>query len=158
MFAKIDFKEEVDSPDEIEFNIINVIHIEEDPGPDLAFLRIAKQSNTSMNSPNPIKLLDHNPNADAFVAIIGYPARDSRIPDPDFMNKVFNYTYNVKQLVPGKILSLNNEIDWILTHDCNTLGGNSGSVLLDIESSKAVGLHFGGQYQKENYAVRSTQY
>lgn len=157
MFAKIDFKEELQSPDEMEFNIINVIHIEEDPGPDLAFLQISKPSNSSMNLPKPIKLSNHKPNAGDFVGIIGYPARDSRVPDPDFMNKVFNYTYNVKQLSPGQILSSNNEIDWILTHDCSTLGGNSGSVLLDIETGEAVGLHFGGVYREQNYAISSTK-
>ena len=30
------------------------------------------------------------------------------------------------------------------THDCTTLGGNSGSVVLDLTTGEAVGLHFAG--------------
>src|SRR5262249_1075036 len=39
------------------------------------------------------------------------------------------------------------------THDCTTLGGNSGSVLLDLENGVAVGLHYAGLYQENNFAV-----
>src|SRR6185503_4399617 len=39
------------------------------------------------------------------------------------------------------------------THDCTTLGGNSGSVVLDMQTGKAVALHFAGLYMIENYAV-----
>lgn len=40
-----------------------------------------------------------------------------------------------------------------VTHDCTTLGGNSGSVAFDYTGGQAVGLHFGGSYLKANYAV-----
>jgi endonuclease G len=40
-----------------------------------------------------------------------------------------------------------------LAHDCSTLGGNSGSALLDIEAETVVGLHFGGEYLVANHAV-----
>ncbi len=39
------------------------------------------------------------------------------------------------------------------THDCSTLGGNSGSAVLDLENGDVLALHFGGAYQKQNYAV-----
>src|SRR5262249_34036669 len=41
-------------------------------------------------------------------------------------------------------------------HDCTTLGGNSGSVVLDLASGEAVGLHFAGLYQETNYAVQAS--
>ena len=43
--------------------------------------------------------------------------------------------------------------DDCFTHDCTTLGGNSGSVVLDLETGQAVGLHCGGTFLKANYAV-----
>ena len=41
----------------------------------------------------------------------------------------------------------------MITHDCSTLGGNSGSVLLDLQTGEAVGLHFAGLYLQDNFAV-----
>src|SRR6516165_11707527 len=41
-------------------------------------------------------------------------------------------------------------------HDCTTLGGNSGSVVLNLSTGEAVGLHFAGLYQETNYAVRAS--
>ena len=42
-----------------------------------------------------------------------------------------------------------------LQHDCTTLGGNSGSVVVDLDSGKALGLHFSGKFLTTNYAVRA---
>ena len=41
----------------------------------------------------------------------------------------------------------------VVLHDCSTLGGNSGSVLLDLATGEAVGLHFAGRFLEANYAV-----
>jgi len=41
----------------------------------------------------------------------------------------------------------------LLTHDCTSLGGNSGSPLISLEDGKVVGLHFSGEYGKANAAV-----
>ena len=40
-----------------------------------------------------------------------------------------------------------------LTHDASTLGGNSGSALIDPSTGFVLGLHFGGRYLERNYAV-----
>src|SRR4029450_1036479 len=39
------------------------------------------------------------------------------------------------------------------THDCTTLGGNSGSIVLDVETGAALGLHYAGQFHRANFAV-----
>ena len=44
-----------------------------------------------------------------------------------------------------------------IEHDCSTLGGNSGSLVVDLATGCAVGLHFAGQYMTANYAVSSTR-
>ena len=42
-----------------------------------------------------------------------------------------------------------------ITHDCSTLGGNSGSAVIDLATGHVIGLHFAGAYLKANYAVAS---
>jgi V8-like Glu-specific endopeptidase len=41
----------------------------------------------------------------------------------------------------------------LFTHDCSTLGGNSGSCVIDLESNRVLGLHFKGRYLEANWAV-----
>ena len=68
------------------------------------------------------------------------------------MQRLFANVYNVKRLQPGNFLRYltgNN----LFTHDCSTLGGNSGSPVLDLDSHRIIGLHFGGSFQKFNNAV-----
>ena len=66
------------------------------------------------------------------------------------MDKIFGDIYDVKRLQPGQIKSVRTDL---ITHDASTLGGNSGSVVIDQQTGKAVGLHFGGKFMEENYAV-----
>jgi endonuclease G len=66
------------------------------------------------------------------------------------MDRIFGNVYNKKRLAPGQLTAIGpNEI----LHDCSTLGGNSGSVVLGLKSGEAVGLHFSGQFLKANFAV-----
>jgi V8-like Glu-specific endopeptidase len=41
----------------------------------------------------------------------------------------------------------------VMFHDASTLGGNSGSCVVDLESNHVIGLHFGGEYMHYNAAV-----
>src|SRR5271166_1901402 len=91
------------------------------------------------------------------VAVMGYPARDDRS-DLSLQDRIFGRVYNVKRLQPGKLrprvsfLSYHNNVN-ALTHDSSTLGGNSGSAIIDLQTGQVVGLHFAGEYLKANYAV-----
>jgi hypothetical protein len=76
MTASIDFLEEVGSPEELTFALERVLYIEGPDGPDLAFLRVSANGS---GWPSPIALAASAAN-DELVAVIGYPARDSRIP------------------------------------------------------------------------------
>jgi endonuclease G len=87
-----------------------------------------------------------------FVAAIGYPAWDGRRNEPSVMRNIFDDVYDVKRLQPGQLLRVTEDR---LGHDCSTLGANSGSVLIDLESGEASGLHFAGLYRVQNYAVPS---
>ena len=77
------------------------------------------------------------------VATIGYPAYDSRIPEPDLMEDIYGKIYNKKRLAPGGITRVEQTR---LLHNCTTLGGNSGSVVFDLDRGQAVGLHFSGSF------------
>ena len=91
------------------------------------------------------------------VAVIGYPAFDHRN-DPAIQAQVFGGVYDVKRLQPGRagarerVESFGKAV-LALTHDSSTLGGNSGSLVLDVQSGEIVALHFAGRYLKANYGV-----
>jgi endonuclease G len=150
MSADVDFLQEIDNPAALIFKLIKPLHIEDEPGPDLSFFEVEISSGNSKLA-TPIKLATNvavTPN----VATIGYPAYDSRIPEPNLMEDIFGKTYNKKRLAPGGITSV--EAARIL-HSCTTLGGNSGSAVIDLDSGEALGLHFSGSFLATNYAVRA---
>jgi endonuclease G len=151
MSAAVDFLQEFENPDKLPFKLTRPLHVEEAPGPDLAFFAVESQSTSGAKTATPIKL-SAQPRLTPNVAVIGYPAWDSRIPDAELMSAIFGDVYNKKRLAPGGVTKLEDVRLW---HDCSTLGGNSGSAVLDLETGEAIGLHFSGCFLKTNYAVRS---
>lgn len=143
--ASIDFVAEFGHEDTRPVSVTKILHIEEEDGPDIAFLQV--QANPLAA---PIPLCDDTGGANQFIAVIGYPARDSRIPDQQLMESLFGSVYDKKRLAPGQIVAdAGDEIQ----HDCSTLGGNSGSVLVGLKSGHALGLHFAGRFLEANFAV-----
>ena len=148
--AGVNFLQEFDNPDTLVFKLVKPLYIEEDGGPDLAFFEIDITSgNSSLLKPIELaKTVVETEN----VATIGYPAYDSRIPETDLMEHIYGRMYNKKRLAPGGITRVE---QMRLLHNCTTLGGNSGSVVFDLDSGQAAGLHFSGTFLATNYAVRS---
>ena len=149
MTADIDFLEETGRIAQLEFPIVEILHIEEEPGPDFALLRVQDRSGRHTLAP-PIQLAPSSAKVEQQVAVIGYPARDSRVPDAKLMQSIFGNVYDKKRLAPGQITKAKKDL---VFHDCSTLGGNSGSVVLDLATGQAVGLHFAGRFLEANYAV-----
>jgi endonuclease G len=91
------------------------------------------------------------------VAVIGYPAFDFRN-DFELQNRIFRGVFQIKRLQPGKLkgrretVSFGNQV-LAMTHDSSTLGGNSGSAVIDVATGHVLGLHFGGAYRITNYGV-----
>lgn len=91
------------------------------------------------------------------ATIIGYPSYDPYESFADQAN-IFRAVFDRKRLQPGK---LNGRVDVpsfgrtvsAIAHDCSTLGGNSGSVLISVDSAQVVGIHFSGITHLSNYAV-----
>lgn len=148
--ADVDFLQEIDNPKKLVFKLVRPLHIEEPPGPDVAFFEIEMVSGDARLA-MPIELATTIA-ATQEVATIGYPAYDSRIPEPDLMERIYGKVYNKKRLAPGSVTRLEEALLW---HNCTTLGGNSGSVVFDLDSGQALGLHFSGSFLVTNYAVRA---
>jgi hypothetical protein len=75
------------------------------------------------------------------------------------VSTVFNDRFGVKRLAPGNVKRgagqvANDGKSWICTHDASTLGGNSGSCVVDLSSDgfRIVGLHFAGTNREQNWA------
>ena len=151
--AGIDFQREYGMADPgtpIAVREVVMIH----PYWDLALLRVEGLED---RAPLRFAAVEPDQNSPRRCAVIGYPAFDPRNP-ADVQNQVFNGIYNVKRLQPG-LLNGRRPIDSFgktvpaATHDASTLGGNSGSVIIEAASGLALGLHFAGLYRDTNFAV-----
>jgi len=148
----VDFLEEEDRQDANEHPVTSVLWIAPAGEPDVALLQVARAPG-GPPLPKPIPLASAI-DTSANIAAIGYPARDPSVPDFELVRSIFGEVFDKKRLAPGKILSAD---ELRLTHDCSTLGGNSGSVLVDMSTGLAVALHKGGYLDDSaNTAVPST--
>jgi hypothetical protein len=149
MAARVDFRRELRNNSPRAFVVREVLHIEDDDGPDFAFLRVVRTGPAGSLSP-PLRAAGQAASAQEYVAAVGFPAADSRIPEQELMSRLFGDKYNVKRLAPGQVLRLADEL---VMHDCSTLGGNSGSPVVDLATGNVLGLHFSGVFLHENRAV-----
>lgn len=132
------------------FNVTEVLYIERDGGHDVAFLKVARH--TDGRGPSFISVAENDASDDVPVCVIGYPARAPKnvIPDQELMKKLYRDRFDVKRAAPGFTSGHEHAST---THDCTTLGGSSGSVVLELAMGKAVGLHYAGIYEENNFAV-----
>lgn len=130
--------------------IAGVEYLADELSADMAVLRVDEPELDL----SPLSLAESEAKKGERVALIGYPAFDSRN-DVNDQARYFRDLYEVKRLAPGLVLqSLSGQTT--LTHDCTSLGGNSGSPLFELENGTVVGLHFSGLYGVENTAVGVT--
>src|SRR5262249_9360678 len=92
---------------------------------------------------------------------VGYPAFDTRN-DAGVQNDLFRQVFGVKRLQPGTLGGRRDTESFgklvpAVRHNCSTLGGNSGSALVDLEKGEVVALHFGGRYSDINYGVPGSE-
>jgi PLD-like domain/Trypsin-like peptidase domain len=146
--ARIDFREEVKMTSPREFPITDIIWISELPGLDICLLRVARSSGADRIDP-PISLITGALADSAMLAVAGYPGSNNGY-DPAPFQKLFGSVTGNKRFSPGFYTG---QSDGSVTYDCSTLPGSSGSVVLDVTSGAAVGLHFAGTAFETNYAV-----
>ena len=149
----VDFGHEVIPAEPVRVRIEEVLYYDERT-------RVQLLRATLPDNLKPLRLSVKHPDEliDREVALIGYPARDSRN-DEQLMTEVFRGVYGVKRLLPGRIRGYNTSRDPdppVLIHDCSSSGGGCGGApLVDIETGDVLGLHFAGIFLKENRAVPS---
>lgn len=154
MGAEVDFREEVDSPpgDRSRTATVTAIdYLADDLAADIALLRIAPDG---FPAPSPFILAARDAAFNSLVALIGYPAFDGRN-NIDAQARYFHDIYDVKRFAPGFVTQVTSGASF-LSHDCTSLGGNSGSPLIDLETGELAGLHYAGEYLKANSAISIT--
>ncbi|MDT0353917.1 trypsin-like serine peptidase [Pseudonocardia charpentierae] len=153
--ASLDWRREYRSPEESVVAVRKVLWINPDDEADVALLQIADADEDGRPAPPPVPLMTQaevNASLGSWVAVVGYPAQ-SAYNDASDQQRIFDGVYNVKRVAPGTVASVSP--DGQFTHNATTLGGNSGSVVMDLVGGKAVGLHFGGFEGDRNLAVQA---
>lgn len=110
-------------------------------GPDVALLLLAEEHDHALP-------IDENVTGGQTIAVLGYPADDPYQPR-ELVARLFGDQFGKKRLAPGFVKGVTAQV---VKHDASTLGGNSGSPVVDVETGRVVGLHYGGQINA-NYAV-----
>lgn len=148
MKARIDFAEEFGGTAPREFPITDVLAVHTEI--DLAVLKVGSVRGKTLPPPLPIATRPATPKKGREVYVVGYPAADPGRNDPEVMARIFNNIYNVKRLQPGEVAGNKQSLH---SHDCSTLGGNSGSCVVDLDTHRVIGLHFQGRFLEANWAV-----
>ncbi|MFO0910835.1 MAG: serine protease [Isosphaeraceae bacterium] len=149
MSASINFAEEFGAAKALEFPIAEIVGVSDTF--DMAVFRLGKKGTQKLPPPLPVAKDPALPKKKREVYIIGFPAFDGLRNDPVVMMRIFENIFNVKRLQPGQVMKSDGKGS--ISHDCSTLGGNSGSCLVDLQTHQVVGLHFSGRYLEENSAV-----
>jgi endonuclease G len=150
--AAIDFRQERGAVASVPIAVKTVVMIH--PYWDMALLAV-----DGLDGHEPLTLAQTVPSGadQRRIAVIGYPAFDPRNP-AQVQDNVFHGLYNIKRLQPGLLTGLRDTVSFgkslsAATHDSSTLGGNSGSAVVDAETGAVVALHFGGLYMDTNFGV-----
>jgi hypothetical protein len=121
------------------------------PHHDLALLRLGLVRGQAPRAPLRLAAKEPGTAESRAVYTVGYPMKDHTSTPPEVLLRYFENVFGVKRLQPGELLSIDADSKE-LAHDCSTLGGSSGSPVVDLETHTVLGLHFGGT-RKQNSAV-----
>ena len=149
----IDFKMEHGEPERSIFAIQSVAGVH--PAQDIALLRVATQAAEPAGAslPAPVGLAGPGVSRGTDLYAVGYPYVDNENATPtEVIRAIFDDIFQVKRLQPGQFNSMFAEYG-VFSHDCSTLGGNSGSGIVDVASNLIIGVHYKGKYRQANYAV-----
>lgn len=119
-----------------------------DPDLDLAVLAIAPRPMPGTT----VRLVPVAVSVGTPVAAVGYPMRSAR--DLDVVSGLFGDVLDVKRASPGAVIARRYAV---LSHDCTTLGGSSGSPIFTLADAQLAGVHSDGMYLARNHATCGEQ-
>ncbi len=88
------------------------------------------------------------------VYVVGYPVQVPRRVPTLVLQRIFGPapdSLGTKRFSPGLVMDWMNPSNFY--HDASTLGGSSGSAVVDFDLGRVVGLHYAGLYEVSNQAV-----
>ena len=150
--SQIDFNEEVGASAQaaLSTKILTYTYLASDAASDVAIGRIKTPEGWNVS---PIPLATRAVEDDEPIAVIGYPARDTRVPQSvAHMERYFGGLYDVKRYSPG--LAMSGAQGDRMRYDATTTGGSSGSPVFSLDQQAVVGLHFQGIFGRHNSAVK----
>jgi Trypsin-like peptidase domain len=154
-------------PDPIKRNI-DFTHL------DMAVLRLEGGPGARMPEPVTFEADKQEPASEREVYLVGFPAEPfewlfggkppAGYETTEVLAHLFGGSFGIKRLAPGKITRGPGELPndpkkWICAHDSSTLGGNSGSCIVDlgVDGLRVLGLHFGGVARGQNWGALGGQ-
>jgi hypothetical protein len=123
---------------------------------DLALLEVEPPQFQPNGSPTPLALAAQPPGQleGRQVYLVGYPVRDARRNEPEFISRIFRDSYNVKRVMPGVLRGFLQFRDLqLVQHDCAVLGQSTGGCLIDLETQQVLGLHLSSRYLEPGTAI-----
>lgn len=85
------------------------------------------------------------------IYLVGFPVQP-RSTTSDIFGALFRGVAGVKRLTPGELTAGRGDVPgdprkWVIGHDASTLGGSSGSLVVDlvVDGGTVLGIHFAGQ-------------
>ena len=156
MKVRVDFNEEFDAGEPREFDVIEPVDVS--AAFDIALLRVAKADRSGKPLPAPLRLAKTmSATEGSEVCVLGYPFYNPEPgTNPEALHRIFSDIYGIKRVQPGKIKSFAADTHE-LVHDCSTLGGNSGSCVIELQTGAVIALHRRGRYLEGNFAIVLSQ-
>lgn len=127
---------------------------------DLALLELGESDPPGLSLPDPLPVSLKCPALRQRVGLIGYAGR----PEPgteseEVLHLLFGDRFGYKRCASGEVDAQpgdlpDDERGWVVQHDASTLGGNSGSPVIDLTSDDptVLALHFAGEPRLGNFA------
>ena len=143
--VEVRFVREYGLPDEPAVPVLEVLQFHAEA--DAAILRLAPTR--ELKTRQPLAWSEMSPGENDQIVVVGYPSLDAKR-NPMFFDTIFGGKLEVKRLAPGELIGAR---PGAVYHDCSTLGGNSGSPVLDMKTGAVVGLHREGGFLARNEAV-----